>query len=127
MIGRSHLTALLAALGLGRAEQAGYATGGVVKPLEPGKSTLLRPGEILVPMRPAWKALPGNRIELGATGFAIEAHWDDPAGNVYRIINPEGVLVAWGGPMMLQGLKGMAEQLAKDREEFVAQPQDWRQ
>jgi len=29
--------------------------------------------------------------------------------------------------MMLQGLKGMAEQLAKDREEFVAQPQDWRQ
>jgi hypothetical protein len=86
--------------------------------LQPGKVTALTP--------PAWHALPGNRIELGATGFAIEARHEDPLQRAYWLYSPEGTLIANCGPMVLQNLKQLAEQLAKDRQEFVPMVGGWR-
>lgn len=111
---------ILRAIGLGQAEP----TRGIFPGPSPFAAFLL-PGETFAPKPPTWHALPGNRIELGATGFAIEARYEDREGRVYRLWSPEGVLLASGGTMMLQGLKGMAEQLARDRREFEAPRADW--
>jgi hypothetical protein len=69
-----------------------------------------------------WIALPGNRIELGASGFYISLHTpraDErlPEPYLYRLWTPEGRLVAYGAS--LQAHKDMGERLAAEREEFV--------
>lgn len=64
-----------------------------------------------------WFPLGADRLELGATGFAITirtASFPD----IYTLTDPEGHRIAWGAG--LQHLKAYAEQLARDRGEFGA-------
>lgn len=70
---------------------------------------------VRTPERAAWHALPGNRIELGASGFAIELR--QRIGELpYLLIDPEGRMIARAGE--LQPLKAFGERLAKERDEF---------
>jgi hypothetical protein len=69
-----------------------------------------------------WIALPGNRIELGASGFYVSLHTPRPDQSMpepylYRLWTPEGRLVAFGSN--LRALKDMGERLAAERQEFV--------
>lgn len=74
---------------------------------------------------PQWRALPGNQLELGATGFRIvmTPHAED--GVRCRLYNPEGVVVAHGQDYRLQALKSLGEECAASRGEFDAQPVLW--
>lgn len=63
----------------------------------------------------AWHALPGNRLELGASGYAIELR--TKFGELpYWLTDPDGRLIARS--VELQPLKDYGERLAKEREEF---------
>lgn len=63
----------------------------------------------------AWHALPGNRLELGASGFAIELR--TKLGELpYLLIDPDGRMMARS--VELQPLKDYGEKLAREREEF---------
>jgi hypothetical protein len=69
-----------------------------------------------------WIALPGNRIELGASGFYVSLHTPRPDERMpepylYRLWTPEGRLVAFGSN--LRAIKDMGERLAAERQEFV--------
>ncbi len=69
-----------------------------------------------------WHALPGNRIELAATGFAIEF---TPGRDVpwFTAYCPDGSKLAVG--MQLQVMKQWLEQLHRDRCEFVFTGEPW--
>ncbi len=87
---------------------------------EPPAATLPEP--LLAVLRPLelnagerWHALPGQRIELEDTGFAIvmnrpDDHW------LYTLYSPEGRVLAYGGD--LPGLKSYGERHARDRSLF---------
>ena len=62
-----------------------------------------------------WHALPGNRLELSDTGFAIELR-SSPNEQPYLLIDPEGRSVARS--QELAPLKGYGEQRARERDEF---------
>jgi hypothetical protein len=62
-----------------------------------------------------WHALGGERMELEATGFAIERN-TRPNLPLYCLYSPEGWLLVAGGD--LQVLKGCGERLADERAEF---------
>ena len=64
----------------------------------------------------AWIALPGNRIEYGASGFAITLH-TDLTGPFYSLWTPEGRLITHG--FDLPQCKACGERLAAERDEFV--------
>lgn len=64
---------------------------------------------------PQWHALPGLRLELGATGYCILLG-TRPMEPLYRLISPEGYVSAFG--IDLPGLKGLGERLASERAEF---------
>jgi hypothetical protein len=69
-----------------------------------------------------WIAMPGRRIELGATGFYISLHTAGEAERLaepylYRLWAPEGRLIAHS--MDLQSLKTFGRRLAAERDEFV--------
>ena len=68
----------------------------------------------------AWHAVPGGRIELGDTGWAVLLV---PAIGIppYRLMSPELVLVAMGD--RLGELKQYAERMAADRAEFQPPPE----
>ncbi len=73
------------------------------------------PPTVRTPERASWHALPGNRIELGASGFAIELR--TKLGELpYLLIDPDGRMMARSAE--LQPLKDYGERLAKEREEF---------
>lgn len=74
---------------------------------------------IAPPSRGAWQALPGNRLELGATGYWIELRPSDPTADLF-LYTPEG-LGAWHGREgELDVLKLKAEECARERGEFEA-------
>lgn len=71
------------------------------------------------PTSPGWQAVPGQRIELGATGWVIQLRISlgyPP----YSLFNPEGVLAALGND--LAAIKKTAEQFAADRAQFETPP-----
>jgi hypothetical protein len=63
-----------------------------------------------------WIALPGQRMELGATAFAISLH-TGLSGSLYKLWSPEGRM-CWEG-YDLPYIKQLGERLAAEREEFV--------
>jgi hypothetical protein len=63
-----------------------------------------------------WFALPGGRLEYGASGFAIEL-CTQPSRLPYKLTDPEGRVIAFGG--LLQTIKECGEQHARDRAEFL--------
>lgn len=68
------------------------------------------------PAGPQWQAMPGCRLELGASGYWIQL---DPArgeGCLFTLVNPEGERLMWGPN--LQYLKSFAEGQAASRAEF---------
>jgi hypothetical protein len=74
---------------------------------------------------PVWQAMPGQRLELGSTGFCIQLI-TNPILMPYLLTDPDGRIYARSGE--LQSLKAYAEQMARDRAEFDAPPpiQPWR-
>lgn len=63
-----------------------------------------------------WSAtVGGKRLELEATGYAIELR-DSPRGFPYVLVDPEGRSAAMTSE--LQALKELGERWAKDRAEF---------
>lgn len=66
-----------------------------------------------------WQPLPGNVLELGATGFQIQLDVS-PHRPLYTLRAPEGWIVAAGGD--LPGLKQAGERFARERTEFVCKP-----
>lgn len=66
---------------------------------------------------PQWTAMPGGRLELGATGFYIVLDVVNP--NPYHMHSPEGRLIAYGAG--LHAVKDLAERMARDRAEFDAE------
>ena len=70
------------------------------------------------PACPAWQALPGNRLELGATGYWIELKPSDPRADLF-LHNPEGLEIWTGREWMLDTLKEKAEECARQRGEFA--------
>lgn len=66
---------------------------------------------------PQWSAMPGGRLELGATGFYIVL--DVSNINPYTLHSPEGRCIAYGGG--LPAVKELAERMARDRAEFDAE------
>lgn len=62
-----------------------------------------------------WIALPGQRIEHGATGFSITLH-TGMTGPLYRLWSPEGRLLHECSD--LPSLKHLGERLAAERDEF---------
>ncbi len=67
---------------------------------------------------PTWQALPGGRLELGATGFWIEFHPERGALSTYHAFTPEGERVIWGAN--LADMKHSLERMAAWRAEFEA-------
>jgi hypothetical protein len=72
-------------------------------PLLPGKS-------------PTWHAVPGGRIELGGSGFAI-ALVTEANRAWYTLFSPEGHILAHLNDLAV--LKQCAERFAAEREEFI--------
>lgn len=67
-----------------------------------------------------WHPMPGQRLELGATGFYIafaEVQTSDGKLMGFQAFNPEGVRMAWT-LVELPGLKKLCEEQARYREEF---------
>lgn len=71
------------------------------------------------PPRPAWQALPGNRLELGATGYWIELKPTDPRADLF-LYTPDGREIWTGREWMLDEIKEKAEECARQRGEFDA-------
>jgi hypothetical protein len=71
------------------------------------------------PSRGAWQALPGNRLELGATGYWIELKPSDPTADLI-LYTPEGFGAWRGREGQLAALKLKAEECARERGEFDA-------
>lgn len=63
-----------------------------------------------------WAAMPGNRLELGSTGFYIALDLS-PRQPLYKLHSPEHAMYAWG--FDLPALKATGERYAREREEFV--------
>lgn len=68
---------------------------------------------------PTWHTLPGQRIELGATGFQISLHPETPL-MLYQLWGPAGE--ALGGCSQLDVLKAYGAIKAREREEFAWAP-----
>jgi hypothetical protein len=68
------------------------------------------------PAAPRWFSLPGQRMELLDSGFAIELG-TGPGKPVYTLFSPEGVMLAWGAD--LQAMQTTAERLAQERQLFA--------
>lgn len=70
------------------------------------------------PPRAQWHALPGNTLELGATGYRIELKPDDPSADLI-VWSPEGERIASAHQGLLGECKDFAEKCAKNRDEFT--------
>ena len=110
-------------------------TGGVY-PTQP--PSLPEPGEIFfprmetpiesqpAPAEPQWHALPGLVIELGDSGYQIRMNLGKATPQMpsrYTLINPEGLTEGWG--VDLAAVKRCAENLVRDRAEFVCEAKGW--
>lgn len=79
-----------------------------------GNLLLAQSRQATPPTGAGWHRLPGGRIELRDTGFAI--HLNTRANDApYLLCDPEGRSLAYG---YLQQLKELGEQMAHDRAEF---------
>lgn len=65
---------------------------------------------------PRWFSLPGHRMELQDSGFAIELG-TAPGKPVYTLYSPEGARLAWGAD--LPAMQTMAERMAQERQLFA--------
>lgn len=63
-----------------------------------------------------WTALPGGRLELGASGFAITLH-TGMSGSLYHLWSPEGRLIHHCFDLLY--LKALGERFAAERDEFA--------
>lgn len=78
------------------------------------------------PAGPTWHSLPGNQLELGATGWRITLDVDRPDCDLI-LWTPEGRCSATGREWQLDQLKRHAELCAGNRAEFAATAStDWR-
>ena len=68
-----------------------------------------------------WRALPGGRLELAATGFAIEHRPADPRCDFF-LYSPEGQFLCAVPAGNLAPLKQLAERMADERREFEPDP-----
>lgn len=86
----------------------------------PAPATAPAPADA-APAAPAspWQPLPGNVLELGATGYQIQMDVS-PKNPLYTLRAPEGWIVAYG--VDLAGLKAAGERFASERAEFVCKP-----
>ena len=75
-----------------------------------------RPEAPPLALAPTWQALPGQVIELGATGFQIKLD-TRPMHPLYLLVAPEGWTVLGGAD--LPTLKSLGERFARERTEFV--------
>lgn len=66
---------------------------------------------------PEWEALPGNRLELGTLGFAIEMNLRSPFEPTFALYDPEGRCIAKA--MRTAPLKDLGQALAMERAEFL--------
>lgn len=105
---------LMTLVGLIQRREPGRVVVNATPPADPAPWLSLAPGETLAPPR-KWHPLPGNRIELGNTGFAIQLHVG-PAIYLYELLGPEGQCLSRGGD--LPSLKQIGERLAEERREF---------
>lgn len=71
------------------------------------------------PPKPAWHALPGGRLELGATGYWIELTPGGPDTDLV-LYTPEGRETWKCREWLLDDLKRKAEECAAKRAEFFA-------
>jgi hypothetical protein len=72
-----------------------------------------------------WQPLPGNVLELGATGYQIRFS-PTGRGDDYRLFTPEGRPMGYCSEGNLEMLKTYAEQCAKERAQLVAQVAGWK-
>ena len=66
---------------------------------------------------PDWQALPGNRLELGTLGFAIEMNLRSPFEPTFALYDPEGRCIAKA--MRTSPLKDLGQAMAMERAEFL--------
>jgi hypothetical protein len=90
----------------------------------PPKPPKPQPAPDWTPPENPWHALPGGRLKLGATGFAIEHRPQDPRADFF-LYNPEGVLAVAVPAGNLAALKQLAERMAGERREFDATVQSF--
>ena len=88
------------------------------KPAEPTPIKPVAQAEMAVTPAPgpSWKALPGQVIELGDTGFQIKLD-TRPMHPLYLLVAPEGWTVLGGADLPV--LKQLGERFARERTEFV--------
>lgn len=65
---------------------------------------------------PRWFSLPGHRMELQDSGFAIELG-TAPGKPAYTLYSPEGARLAWGAD--LPAMQTLAERMAQERQLFA--------
>lgn len=72
-----------------------------------------------------WQPLPGNVLELGATGYQIRFNpaWTD---SDYRLFSPEGARLASCTEGNLEILKSHAERCAAERAQLVPTTEGWK-
>ena len=73
-------------------------------------------GPMTAPGQPKWQALPGQIIELGATGFQIIMD-TSPHRPMYVLRAPEGWTLYSGADLPM--MKQLGERFASERQEFV--------
>lgn len=126
------LKALLQLLGIGR------QAGALPAELKPGYSAQQTPLDAFKalqapierqqrPAAPVWAPLPGQRIELGSTGFQIVLNVGTYTPSLpcrYPVINPEGTIEVFG--FDLGRLKTYAEERAAERAQFVYSSEAWK-
>lgn len=80
------------------------------------------------PLEALWHAMPGQRLELGGTGFWIGFFPQNDVESQMILFSPEGTRIAYGAEHLLQMLKEHAEIRAAARMEFEAPQgaQPWR-
>ena len=71
-----------------------------------------------MPTPSRWQALPGGRLELAATGYAIEHRPHDKRADFW-LYSPEGQMIVAVPPGQLEPLKQLAERMAAERDEFA--------
>lgn len=79
------------------------------------------------PAAPVWSPLPGQRIELGSTGFQIVLNVGTFTPHLpgrYTLITPEGTIEVWG--FDLGRIKAYAEERAAERAQFVCSSEAWK-
>ena len=82
------------------------------------------PAPPLRPLEGLWRAMPGQRIELGDTGFWIGFDPTRAVDSQLILFSPEGNGLAYGADYLLPHLKEHAELRAAARMEFNAPPLD---